>query len=82
MSAPDPYEIRAHLHRIMAGRLRVAAAQQDMAASAALATRSMRRLADAMRAGDARDVAGHPDLAELDVQLDGYYGDTTQGDHQ
>jgi hypothetical protein len=70
----DPYEIRARLHRIMAGRLRVAAAQHDMAASAVMATKTMKQFTDAFNAGMARDVAEHPDLAELNVQLDGFYG--------
>jgi len=67
-------EIRARLHRIMAGRLRVAAAEQDAFAAIVELGASMRRLAEVMTAGDARDVATHPDLAELNVQCDGYYG--------
>lgn len=69
----DPYELRARLHRIAAERLRVAAAEQDVAAAAVLATKSMKQFADAFNAGVARDVAEHPDLAELNVQLDGFY---------
>lgn len=67
-------EFRARMHRIMAGRLRVAAAEQDLAANAVAATASFRQLAAAMAGGDAQDVADHPDLAELNVQCDGYYG--------
>lgn len=70
----DPYELRASLHRIMAGRLRLEAAKHDVAAKAALATRSMHQFVDAWNAGVARDVAEHPDLAELNVQMDGFYG--------
>lgn len=74
MSEPvDPYELRAHMHRIAAGRLRVAAAEQDMAASAILAARSMKQFTEAFNAGVARDVAEHPDLAELNVQMDSFY---------
>lgn len=69
----DPYELRARLHRIMAARIRVFAAEHDLAAEAVLATRSMRQFADAWNASVAKDVAEHPDLAELNVQLDGYY---------
>lgn len=69
----DPYKVRAAMHRIMAGRLRVAAAEQDLAASAVLATQSMKRFADAMNASVAQEVAQHPDLAEINVQLDGFY---------
>ncbi|MBT2508828.1 hypothetical protein J7I98_23660 [Streptomyces sp. ISL-98] len=70
----DPYELRARLHRIMAGRLRVAAAQHDMAASAVMATKSLKGFTDAWNASVAREVAEHPDLAELNVQMHGFYG--------
>ena len=69
----DPYELRARLHRIVAGRLRAVAAEQDMAAAAVMATKSMKQFADAWNAGVARDVAEHPDLAELNVQMDAFY---------
>ncbi|WP_377271912.1 hypothetical protein [Peterkaempfera sp. SMS 1(5)a] len=77
MSAPDPhdpYELRARVLRLMAARIRQFAAELDMCAAAARATGGMRRFAAAMAAGEARDVAQHPDLAELNVQMDGYYG--------
>ncbi|WP_405536843.1 hypothetical protein [Streptomyces antimycoticus] len=69
----DPYELRARLHRIAAARLRVAATQQDMAASAVMATKAFKQFAETFNAGVARDVAEHPDLAELNVQMDGFY---------
>lgn len=71
----DPYELRARMHRIAASQLRAAAAGQDVAAAAMLAAKSMKQLTDAFNAGVARDVAEHPDLAELNVQLDGFYAD-------
>lgn len=71
---PDEYELQARRLRILAGLYRKKAAELDMAAEAALATRSMRRLVEAWDAGVAQDVAQHPDLAELNVQLDGFYG--------
>lgn len=73
MSDIDPDELRARLHRIMAARLRVAAAEQEMVAAAVMATKSMKHSADVWNAGVARDVAQHPDLAELNVQVDGFY---------
>ncbi|MYW49604.1 hypothetical protein [Streptomyces sp. SID161] len=83
----DPYELQARRLRIMAALHRKKAAELEVAAEAALATRSMRRFADAWNAGVARDMAEHPDLAELNVQLDGFYGaikpeagQTQQGD--
>lgn len=70
---PDEYELQARRLRILAGLYRKKAAELDMAAQAALAARSMRRLAEAWDAGIAQDFAAHPDLAELNVQLDGFY---------
>lgn len=74
----DPYELRAALHRIAAVRLRVAAAEHDLAAKSVMATRSMRRFAAATNQSVAQEVAHHPDLAELNVQLDGYYGERSR----
>ncbi|MFI5880840.1 hypothetical protein [Streptomyces sp. NPDC051554] len=71
---PDKYELQAQRLRILAGLYRKKAAELDMAAAAALATRSMRKFAEAWDAGIAQDVAQHPDLAELNIQLDGFYG--------
>lgn len=75
----DPYELQARRLRILAGLYRKKAAELDMAAEAALATRSMRRFAEAWDAGIAQDVAQHPDLAELNVQLDSFYGEDGAG---
>lgn len=70
----DPYELHARRLRILAALYRKKAVELDMAAEAALAARSMRQFVDAWDAGVAQDIAQHPDLAELNVQLDGYYG--------
>lgn len=72
---PDEYEIRARMLRLLAAGHRKKAAELDMAASAVLATRSIRKFTDAWNAGIAQDIAQHPDLAELNVQLDGFYDD-------
>ncbi|MFI1889830.1 hypothetical protein [Streptomyces jumonjinensis] len=69
----DPYELQAKRLRVLAALHRKTAAELDAAAEAALATRSMRKFADAWNAGVAKDIAEHPDLAELNAQLDGYY---------
>lgn len=75
MSEPiDPYELRARQLRILAKLHRKRAAELEMAAEAGLAARSMRRLTEMLTEAEVRDVAEHPDLAELNVQLDGYYG--------
>lgn len=60
----DPKELHARLHRIA----------QDTAAAASMATKSLKQFTGAFNAGVARDVAEHPDLAELNVQMDGFYG--------
>ena len=74
---PDPYELRAAVHRVIAARLRAEAARHDMAAQAVLATRSMQKFAEVMAAADAADVAEHPDLAELNAQMRGWYEEPT-----
>lgn len=72
---PDEYELQARKLRILAGLYRKKAAELDMAAQAVLATRSIHRFTAAWDAAIAQDFAGHPDLTELNVQLDGFYGD-------
>ncbi|ELP67707.1 hypothetical protein STRTUCAR8_08579 [Streptomyces turgidiscabies Car8] len=71
---PDRYELRARQLRILAGLHRKRAAELDTAAEAALATRSMRRFAELLTESEMRELAEHPDLAELNVQLEGFYG--------
>lgn len=72
---PDRYELRARQLRILAGLHQKRAAELDMAAEAALATRSMRRWAEVLTESEMRELAEHPDLAELNVQLEGFYGE-------
>ncbi|MEV6833786.1 hypothetical protein AB0N17_04565 [Streptomyces sp. NPDC051133] len=72
---PDRYELRARQLRILAGLHRKRADELDRAAEAALATRSMRRLAELLTEAEVRELAEHPDLAELNVQLEGFYGE-------
>jgi hypothetical protein len=67
-------EERAAMHRLRAAYLRMLAAREDMHAAACSATASMRAFADSMVAGEVGDVQQHPDLAELDAQLNGFYG--------
>lgn len=59
----------AMMHQMEAAKLRLAAACAD-------AGEAMHQMADVMQQGYDTDVATHPDLAELNVQLDGFYGDT------
>ena len=79
---PDRYELRARQLRILASLHRKRAAELDMAAEAALATRSMRRLAELLTEAEVQQLAEHPDLAELNVQLDGYYGERPAGSEE
>ncbi|NGO75417.1 hypothetical protein G6045_06960 [Streptomyces sp. YC504] len=71
----DPYELRARQLRILAGLHRKRAAELEMAAQAGLAARSMRKLTELLTEAEVREIAEHPDLAELNVQLDGFYED-------
>ncbi|MCX5054206.1 hypothetical protein [Streptomyces sp. NBC_00474] len=75
---PDRYELRARQLRILAGLHRRRAAELEKAAEAALASRSMRRLTEMLTEAEVRDLAEHPDLAELNVQLEGFYGADTE----
>ncbi|WP_157872131.1 hypothetical protein [Streptomyces silaceus] len=70
----DPYELRARQLRILASLHRKRADELERTAEAGLAARSMRRLTAALTASEVRQIAEHPDLAELNVQLDGFYG--------
>ncbi|WP_329308299.1 hypothetical protein [Streptomyces microflavus] len=70
----DP-ELQARMHRIMAARFRAAAAEQEMCAVMVTTAASMRELGRLMAEAEAHEVATHPDLVELNVQLDGYYGE-------
>jgi hypothetical protein len=45
----------------------------DMAASAVTTTAALRKFADTWRAAESQVIATHPDLTELNVQLDGFY---------
>jgi hypothetical protein len=74
MSPDERAQFWASMYRIRANAHRVAAARDDLDAAAIEAAASMRRLGEAYAAAEAREVAEHPDLAELNVQLDGFYG--------
>lgn len=75
----DPYELRAAMHRLIAQRLRLEAAKHDFAANTILSTRSVTKFLEVMAAADAQEVANHPDLAELDAQMRGFYEDPEPG---
>ncbi|MEV2259168.1 hypothetical protein AB0J13_10970 [Streptomyces anulatus] len=58
--------IRASWHRFKA-------AEADAEAAVIRLSDSMRKLATALQDGADRDLAEHPDMAELNVMLDGFY---------
>ncbi|MFJ9234138.1 hypothetical protein ACIRJ3_04025 [Streptomyces anulatus] len=59
--------------RLRAAWYRYKASVVDVEASAIRMTDAMRRFADAVQSGTDREIAEHPDLAEINVMLDGYY---------
>jgi TolB-like protein len=65
---------RARLLRCLAGYIEIQAARIRLHATMVETAEKMQRFADVWQAGIDRDVAEHPDLAELNVQLDSYYG--------
>ncbi len=77
MSPDERAQFWASMYRIRANAHRFAAARDDLNAAAIEAAASMQRFVEAYAAAEVREVAEHPDLAELNVQLDGYYGGQT-----
>lgn len=71
--AEDEAEIKAAILRHMAHRYRAYAAVFDVGAACVKATTSAQALTEAFQRSEAREVAEHPDLAELNVQMDGFY---------
>jgi hypothetical protein len=67
-------QLWASMYRIRAGAHRVAAARNDMYAKLIEASSSLRHFTEAFIASETHDFAQHPDLAELDAQMDGFYG--------
>lgn len=75
MTADEHDAFWARLYRFRASTYRALAARDEMVAKVIEAGTAMRQFAEAWRDAEAREVAEHPDLAELNVQLDGFYGD-------
>lgn len=70
MLASDPQALRARLDRSFN---RMSTDLDRVNESMRQATIAFKTLADALRAGDERDIQQHPDLAALDAALDGFY---------
>ena len=66
-------ELEAGLLRLAAGLHRKRGAELELAASALMASQALKRLLDAMAAGDLRGMLEHPDLTHLDLQMNGFY---------
>ncbi|MCC5574512.1 hypothetical protein IMZ11_02515 [Microtetraspora sp. AC03309] len=73
--SPEQAEVRAARLRLMAHVHRSYAAHLDLVAAAVGAGSAVNALVQAMADGDAADIAAHPDLAYLDLQVRGFYDD-------
>lgn len=74
MTPDEKDQFWASMYRIRAGAHRVAAARDDMLAATVQMGTSLRHFSEALVASEARDFAEHPDLAELNVRMDGFSG--------
>lgn len=75
MDRMDDYERRVNLHRLQAAKHRLIAGMHEAGVAMAGLAKALREADAHIRAAEAREVAEHPDLAELNVQLDGFYGE-------
>lgn len=66
---------RAAFLRVGAWRLEVTAARMRLEAEVLLVAEQMRMFAEAWLICESREVATHPDVAELNVFCDGFYGE-------
>ncbi|WP_329022539.1 MULTISPECIES: hypothetical protein [Streptomyces] len=71
----DDANLNAQIHRTRAAAHRMAASAHDLSATAIAMAASMKKVVDIQTAAEAQQVAAHPDLAELNVRLDGFYGE-------
>jgi len=62
--------------RMFVGVVEVTLARHNLEEAAKEASKAVQGFADAWQAGIDSDVAQHPDLAELNVQMDGFYGES------
>jgi hypothetical protein len=66
--SPAPDEFRANMRGQMYW------VKKELESTAATAGPALRRMAEAWDAACAQEIAEHPGLAELNVQLDSFYG--------
>ncbi|MGW6946209.1 hypothetical protein ACWGHD_04700 [Streptomyces xanthophaeus] len=67
-------EERAAMYRARAALHRASAARDELLATMTETAAVMQKFVAMVQAGFDAETATHPDLAELNVQLDGYYG--------
>lgn len=73
----DDYERRAAMHRAEAMKHRLIAGMHEAGVAMADLAKALHEANARVDASVAEEVATHPDLAELNVQLDGFYGEDT-----
>lgn len=70
-----PAQRKAFLLRVQSLHHKMQAAKLELAATMAVASESIRKMGEAMQAVYDAELADHPDLVELNVRMDGWYGD-------
>ena len=75
MDGMDDYERRAAMHQAEAIKHRLAASIHEAGVAMARLAKALHDTNAHIEASVAEEVATHPDLAELNVQLDGFYGE-------
>lgn len=73
-----PAQREATKLRVLAGVYQVEAARLRLNAECALAGEAIQAFCDAVTASEARELATHPDLAELNLTLNNYYPEATR----
>lgn len=69
MSEPTPEKFRANMRGQMYW------VRKELEKTAATAGPALRNMVEAWDTACAQEIAEHPSLAELNVQMDGFYGD-------
>lgn len=73
MTEPSDLEFRAQAERVKVAFFKFRAAQSGVAAETYRLAAAMRRIEEAIQHGTDQEIAEHPDLAEVNAYLDGYY---------
>ncbi|MGW1839676.1 hypothetical protein [Streptomyces sp. NPDC002067] len=73
MTDPSELEFRAQAERVKAAIYKFRATQSGILANSYQLAAAIARIEETIRQGTDREIAEHPDLAEVNVYLDGYY---------